>query len=109
MSSTGVRHPVKISPHPCRRPGGSLPPPGPPLASLCCREEKKQGFDPSKSLTQNRAQRFHLNSEARHSDHGVRHLAKMKQLQWIALWHTRVTDAGAKDLAQALPKLKVYR
>ena len=27
---SGIR--AKISPHPCRRPGGSLPPPGPPLA-----------------------------------------------------------------------------
>ncbi len=33
----GRTRPWRISPASCRRPGGSWPPPGPPLASLCCR------------------------------------------------------------------------
>ena len=57
---------VKISPHPCRRPGAHCRP-WTPLACFSVAGGRSAGdvFRTIRGLTQNRAQRFHLNSGAK--------------------------------------------
>jgi len=39
----------------------------------------------------------------------LKELANLKQLTVLSLAVTRVTDAGQKQLQEALPKCKIYR
>ena len=42
------------------------------------------------------------------TDEGLRQLAGLKQLEMLSLHGTRVTDAGVEDLQKSLPKAKIY-
>ena len=41
------------------------------------------------------------------TDEGLKHLAKIKSLKNIYLWQSKATKAGVKQLAAALPGVKV--
>jgi hypothetical protein len=41
------------------------------------------------------------------TDKGLKHLAGLKQLQWVGLEDTKVTGKGKADLKEALPKLQI--
>jgi len=43
------------------------------------------------------------------TDASLQHLARFGQLQELILWETNVSDAGVKQLQQALPNCKVIR
>ena len=40
---------------------------------------------------------------------GLRHLAQMQGLTWLALFNTQVTDAGIAKLNESLPNLAAVR
>jgi hypothetical protein len=43
------------------------------------------------------------------SDAGLEHLKGLTQLQGLMLAHTKVTDAGVRELQKALPKCSIGR
>ena len=43
------------------------------------------------------------------TDAGLRHLAPLSNLKYLSVWKTKVTDAGVRDIKQALKQLQVNR
>jgi len=41
-------------------------------------------------------------------DAGLRWVANIKQLKWIDLGDTKITDGGAAELGMALPECRIY-
>ena len=43
------------------------------------------------------------------TDTGLMELARLKQLQWLGLNETKVTDKGVQELKKALPQVQIVR